>query len=1098
MKKRFLSMLLAIVMVVGLMPASVLANDDTTNILVIGDSISTGYGLADASSQSFAALLAEEGYTVVNKAVDGNTVAGIAAQLQGNVISSNDIAAADVITITVGGNDLMALLYAEMAEMYNAANDPDIAAEDVVTILAELNSATLITNQSLLSLLNYAQSLLTESSPAYLMDSEDFTVALTTYQAALTGIITSLKEANPDVSIIVATQYNPYVEFNDVMMMVPLDPLYEGIEDGVTMLNEAIIEGAATGGYIVADVKAAFDDAKDDLYNASPELSTISLDFHPNAAGHAVIADTFLEILTSYNTVAEASWGASESNLTNSGTLKEAVAAAAAADSNVKYIKMNRDVDITADNYFIIDGGDFTLDMGGYTLSWGNTVLYIYGGKVVFKNGTFTSAWNQAIWVEGDMESTEITFESGTYNNPIGTLVFVRSAKQLTVKQDVTMRSAISIEIGSSCAAALIEGASLDGSDWDISCESAVKITAGIYCIDSLYPSLDLTDHPDPAGTIILDAFGEMFDEPFIDVDDIDLPEGYGLFDQSGTRYTEGICRGRLTVKSLHEHSWIYELDGQDTIKATCIAEGYLCPLNADGGSVSIAAPASTGYTGSAIEATVINSLTTGDTVTVVYTGENLVSGLPVTIGTYTATITLGGQEISAEYTITHAEHDYDENTHRCACGDIEQFTITFIVDGEEYATITQDYDTAITAPADPTKVGYTFDGWDTNIPQAMPAENLIIKALWSANEYRIGYDTQGGTINGEYATSYTYGVGTKLPTNVTRSGYIFRGWYDNEACTGTPVTVITATDIGDKIFYAKWDVDITPFLPLLIKYDIDVVDGIIGGTVTTDKSSASVNDKVNVTVVPAEGYTIQTVIVTDAKGNAVTVNVNGEGKYSFKMPMRDVTVYAVFDKTEVPITPATCPRDYTCPMYPFTDLELGAWYHDGVHFVIENALMGSTNTDLLTFAPELTATRAMIVTILWRLEGEPVLDYLMQFEDVPQDKWYTEAIRWAAANGIVLGYDGLFNPENPITREQLAAILHRYAAYKGTDNGVSFPMIPQQYDYSLWAENDIIWADMNGLLDGIGNDMTDMTAHASRAEVAAMLRQFCERFAAE
>ena len=282
-----------------------------------------------------------------------------------------------------------------------------------------------------------------------------------------------------------------------------------------------------------------------------------------------------------------------------------------------------------------------------------------------------------------------------------------------------------------------------------------------------------------------------------------------------------------------------------------------------------------------------------------------------------------------------------------------------------------------------------------------------------------------------------------------------------------------------------KHDDDKGDFIYIPITYP-PVVDGGDNGDVVVTPKNPKKGDTVVITPDLDAGYEVDEIIVTDKKGNLVTVIDNGDGTYSFKQPSGKVTIKVTCKEI---IT--VCPRDQTCPLYGYTDLDRTAWYHDGVHFCIEHGLMQGIGNN--QFNPNGTTTRAMIVTILWRLEEEPVVNYLMQFEDVPQDEWYSEAVRWAAANGIVLGYDdGLFYPEKAITREQLAAILHRYAAYKGVDNGVIFPMIPQ-CDYSLWAENDVIWADMNGLLDGIGNDMTDMTADASRAEVAAMLRRFCE-----
>ena len=243
------------------------------------------------------------------------------------------------------------------------------------------------------------------------------------------------------------------------------------------------------------------------------------------------------------------------------------------------------------------------------------------------------------------------------------------------------------------------------------------------------------------------------------------------------------------------------------------------------------------------------------------------------------------------------------------------------------------------------------------------------------------------------------------------------------------------------------------------------------GGTITpAGISMVKYSKNLIYTITPDDGYAIADVIVDSESIGAVSV-------YKFDNVRKDHKITAIF--AEFPW------------QKPYSDVSEYDWFYEDVEFVSENNLMIGTAENEI-FAPDMTATRAMIVTILWRLEGEAVVNYLMQFNDMRQNEWYSEAARWASANDIVLGYDdGLFHPEKAITCEQLAAILHRYAAYKGMDTGVILPIIPQ-YDYSLWAENDVIWADMNGLLDGIGNDMSNMTAEASRAEVTAMLQRFC------
>ena len=279
MKKRLFSIILAAVMATGMTCTAFAAGP--TRILALGDSITTGYGLNNPENECFTALLGE-GYSINNKAVNGNTVTGIANQLKTGAITQQEIAAADAITITIGGNDLLALLHAKAAA-YNTGN-----------------------KNLELALLTSAPALLDKNSPDYLINSPEFTAAVSLYQQTLTGVTAALRQINPDVKIIVATQYNPYMECKGVTLQgVSLTPLYAGVEDGVNRLNTAILAGAETGGYRVADVKTAFDaahSAGNDLSNANPDMAALDLDFHPTAAGHAVLAQAFQTALADNST----------------------------------------------------------------------------------------------------------------------------------------------------------------------------------------------------------------------------------------------------------------------------------------------------------------------------------------------------------------------------------------------------------------------------------------------------------------------------------------------------------------------------------------------------------------------------------------------------------------------------------------------------------------------------------------------------------------------------------------------------------------------------------------------------------------------------
>ena len=190
----------------------------------------------------------------------------------------------------------------------------------------------------------------------------------------------------------------------------------------------------------------------------------------------------------------------------------------------------------------------------------------------------------------------------------------------------------------------------------------------------------------------------------------------------------------------------------------------------------------------------------------------------------------------------------------------------------------------------------------------------------------------------------------------------------------------------------------------------------------------------------------------------------------------------------------AACPKDDTCPMSSFTDLDLTQWYHDGIHFCLENGLMVGVGDNC--FGTNGTTSRAMIVTILYRLEGEPEVTAEIPFNDVEADTWYTDAVIWAAENEIVSGYGGgKFGPNDNITREQLATILYRYAQYKGTAVSPDQNIMDYEdvFDVSPWASEGLRWAVQLGIVQGVGNNKLAPKGDATRAQAATMIQRFCE-----
>ena len=198
------------------------------------------------------------------------------------------------------------------------------------------------------------------------------------------------------------------------------------------------------------------------------------------------------------------------------------------------------------------------------------------------------------------------------------------------------------------------------------------------------------------------------------------------------------------------------------------------------------------------------------------------------------------------------------------------------------------------------------------------------------------------------------------------------------------------------------------------------------------------------------------------------------------------------------------CAKDDSCPLGAFGDLTAAAWYHDGVHYCLENGLMRGVSGG--KFLPDGSVTRAQLVTILWRLEGSPETTGAVRFNDTAGGAWYTEAVRWAAGCGVVKGYDnGCFGPNDAVTREQMAAILYRYAQHKGYDvsagedtNILSFDDAFAVSEYAIPAMQ---WACGSGMVRGIaqkGGMLLAPRDTTTRAQAATLIMRFQSAFAKE
>ena len=395
--------------------------------------------------------------------------------------------------------------------------------------------------------------------------------------------------------------------------------------------------------------------------------------------------------------------------------------------------------------------------------------------------------------------------------------------------------------------------------------------------------------------------------------------------------------------------------------------------------------------------------------------------------------------------------------------------------------------DTEITLTATPDK-GYHFKEWQVmsggvtikDDKFLMPSANVEVKAIFEKDappaptEFTITFDGNGGTPSAGSMTTSNRKL-TSLPSASRSGSYSFDGWY-TEKSGGTKITKDTVFHTNTTV-YAHWTYigGGGGYNPPVTYYTLRFETG--GGSDIPSVREAY-NTYIDLTkYVPTwRGHTFIGWYTERSLMNKVS------GVYLTK----DMTVYALWRVDENPNTGAN----------PFTDVSEKDWFYGDVMFVYENGLMLGTSKTL--FSPHGTATRGMMATILWRMEGSPAPKGKNSFTDVATGKWYADAITWTAENGIFAGYGkDKFGPDDPITREQLAAIFYRYADYKGYDLTVKgnldkFKDADKITDYAKTAMQ---WAVGSGLVKGKSGNLLDPQGTATRAEIAAMLHRFIEKY---
>ena len=481
---------------------------------------------------------------------------------------------------------------------------------------------------------------------------------------------------------------------------------------------------------------------------------------------------------------------------------------------------------------------------------------------------------------------------------------------------------------------------------------------------------------------------------------------------------------------------------GTTTIKATVDGKSAEC-------SVTVKAPTTIPVTGVSLNKA-STTLTVGDTetLTATITPDNATNkGLLWTINNtdiikfHEGAITNDSQTISA----------------------VSPGTATITVtteDNSKTATCTVIVHTATTITTQPQSVSVT-EGQNATFSVTATGDNL--RYQWQINSGNGWSDITGAT-----DASYTIDR-----TTTAMSG--------NQYCC-------VVTGDGGETTSSAATLTVRPYEPPYTgKYSYEIVSDVgENGTIDVDRY-ATEGDQVTITVSPDEAYLLDDLTVTSG-GKDVALTDNGDGTYSFTMPSGDVAITATFAEDpnwEDPADPATDVSEI------FTDVPANHWAQAAIQYVYDNGLM--TGVSDTTFAPEATTTRAMIVSMLARMENvTSAAD--AGFTDVTASDWYATAVNWAAANGIVSGIgDNTFAPNAPITREQLAAMLMNYAQWKGQDISARADLSDYTDAPSTWASEAVQWAVAEGLLAGVTDDQLQPQGQATRAQVAAIFERFLE-----
>ena len=442
---------------------------------------------------------------------------------------------------------------------------------------------------------------------------------------------------------------------------------------------------------------------------------------------------------------------------------------------------------------------------------------------------------------------------------------------------------------------------------------------------------------------------------------------------------------------------------------------------------------------------------------------------------TATASYELAVGQLAVAEPIVSGTYTYTGSEQTVVLSGLESFMT--VVSGDK-ATNAGDYTVTITLDAN--------HKWDAN------SDGVI---AWSIGKKVITAPTADSTV-------FTYTGSEQTYTLATSADYTISGNVQTNA--GSYTITVALKDTANT----KWADDTTDAktYTFTIGKATPVVTAPTAKTLTANNSAQALINAGSTTggtmqySLDNDTWSFEIPTATAAGRYTVYYKVVGDSNYNDVAAQSvAVTISSVYVPPYIPPTPPTppspptppvveddeCKGDSTCPMYVYTDLDMNDWYHDAVHYCIEEGLMIGTGTNI--FEPNTTVTRAMMVQLLYNLEGRPAYTAESNFSDVFDGYWYEDAIHWAAQKGFVKGYpEGDFRPNQTITRQEMATLLWRYAGSKESKHDLS--AFSDADDIAGYARTAMAWANENGIINGMGNNILNPSGDTPRVQLAQLM----------